>query len=363
MSRDRKTGTKGRHGGRQRSLSSLPGWLISLVVHALLCLFCLDRVAGAGRFRPGNGGEPLNLSATFTRADSAGSAGAGLDTQISSESEVAVGQTTDAEIIPPVAQRQPESTAEEATESVPPPDTSGEGPAVPEVVASTDKVRAIKQKYRQLLQQASGSGDAAGEDSGNGGGGPGTATGRVGGGGSGGTSFFEVGGQGNLFCYVVDCSSSMEEENSIGVARAELLASLQQLDASQRFQVLFYDSELHLMENGKQHTFFATDTNRRFARQFITSQQPTSGTFHKPALLAALKMTPDVIFFLTDGDTPELSFRDLWDLKQANRKRTQINVIEFGKGAKLGSLDWLEQLARDHRGSYRYQDVTAWETP
>ena len=72
-----------------------------------------------------------------------------------------------------------------------------------------------------------------------------------------------------------------------------------------------------------------------------------------------LRSAPDVIFFLTDGDTPDLSQRDLKDLRDANRNNSQIHVIQFGKGAKFGATNWLEQLAKDHRGTYRYRDVTA----
>lgn len=174
-----------------------------------------------------------------------------------------------------------------------------------------------------------------------------------------GTSFFQVSAQGEHFFYVVDCSGSMDENNAIGVARAELMASIERLDSIKRFQVLFYDSDLHPMLNGKQDVFFATDINRTFARQFINSQQPRSGTMHRPALMTALRSAPDVIFFLTDGDTPELTARDLQDLLGTNRNNSQIHVIQFGKGAKLGGTNWLEQLAKDHRGTYRYRDVAA----
>lgn len=172
-----------------------------------------------------------------------------------------------------------------------------------------------------------------------------------------GTSFFQIRAQGQHFCYVVDCSSSMEEENAIAIARAELNASLLRLKSTKRFQILFYDSELHPMVSGGRDLFSANDANRRLARQFMSGQQPNNRALHRPALLAALRSRPDVIFLLTDGQLPELSARDLYDLKANNKRRTQINVIEFGKGAKLGT-NWLDQLARDHRGLYRYKDIT-----
>jgi hypothetical protein len=149
----------------------------------------------------------------------------------------------------------------------------------------------------------------------------------------------------------------MEDDNAMTIAAAELNASLRRLDAAKRFQIIFYDSELHRLENGGRETFLATDANRRLARQFISSQQPNNRAMHMPALLAALRSNPDVIFLLTDGQLPELSARDLYELKSANKRRVQINVIEFGKGAQLGK-NWLNQLAEDHRGAHRYEDIT-----
>jgi hypothetical protein len=116
------------------------------------------------------------------------------------------------------------------------------------------------------------------------------------------------------------------------------------------------------MTNGRQENMFhATETNRLFARKFINNQQPDNSTLHRPALTAALRFAPDVIFFLTDGDIPELDAKDLQDLKRINANNTQINVIQFGQGPKLGPTNWLERLAKDHRGTYRYRDVDSLE--
>jgi hypothetical protein len=173
-----------------------------------------------------------------------------------------------------------------------------------------------------------------------------------------GTSFFQIAADGDHFCYVVDCSASMDG-GAMGLARAELMASIERLDSAKQFQIFFYNSEIYPMTNGKQDLFYATEINRTFARQFINNQQPENSTLHKPALLMALRQSPDVIFFLTDGDIPEIRPDDLQDLKRQNRNNTQIHVIEFGKHVKLGPMNWLERLAKDHNGTYRYRDVDA----
>ena len=346
------------------SLQALPAWLISVCVHTAICaclVFGFDHATHPSGDGIGGDGRPLQLITTFSSEGSTGRPGTELEDS-SEDQAFALSVERESVVEIPTAPKQTEATEAtvEAAQPIQPPDEPVEGLAVPDPVASSHDRRLIKRKYSQLLQNEVAStrslteipeGTVTGTGTATAQGGRGTGT-------SAGTSFFEINATGNLFCYVVDSSSSMDEQDSIGAARNELIASLEQLKATQRFQILFYDAELHPMTNGRQQTFMATDANVRFARQFIFSQQTGGGTVHKPALQAALKLNPDVIFFLTDGETPELSYRDLWDLKQANRKRVQIHVIEFGTGAKLGSLNWLEQLSRDHRGSYRYLDVS-----
>lgn len=349
----------------------IPAWCVSLGVHGLLCaclFFGVDRLGipdGSGadqRARP--------LSARFTS----------IDTRDESSAESSVEFVTNDETPP----QQPDP-AEMAESGESPPDESDlnavavatvsrpadivpdEGPAIP--VPQPETIEAVPDNaprsrrprgaaslFASLLPASSRFSDAParhddlpGEADGNG---AGQQFGQPNG-----TSFFQIRAQGAHFCYVVDCSSSMEEGNAIAIARGELNASLRRLDTSKQFQILFYDSELHPMIDRGRDVFFATDTNRTLARQFMSGQQPNNRAMHKPALLAAFRSNPDVIFLLTDGQLPELSARDLYDLKINNKRRIQINVIEFGKGAKLGT-NWLDQLAQDHRGMYRYEDIT-----
>lgn len=352
-----------RHDGQRRTTSAWPAWVISLCVHATLgacCVLGLDHSDGTNRAQGGNGGAPLQLTTRFSRDEASRSFGTELQEELALHAvELSQDQPADDEPLPPVDKTHSVTTiADSAADPEPVQDTTFEETASPETAASANRTRSINQKYGQLLQAAAASPRVVTDLSEN----PGERPGNVRQSHvpdiAGGTSFFDIRAQGNLFCYVVDCSSSMEEANSIGVARSELIASLEQLQPTQRFQILFYDSELHPMTKGKQHTFFANSGNIKLAKQFVVSQQPTSGTVHKPALLAALKLAPEVIYFLTDGETPELSYRDLWELKQANRQRIQIQVVQFGIGAKLGPPNWLEQLARDHHGNYRYLDVS-----
>ncbi len=72
----------------------------------------------------------------------------------------------------------------------------------------------------------------------------------------------------------------------------------------------------------------------------------------------ALRMSPDVIFFLTDAHIPRLSSSELRLVQsRAERSGTTIHAIEFGSTA-VGSPDsFLRDLASMNGGQYQYVDV------
>lgn len=184
--------------------------------------------------------------------------------------------------------------------------------------------------------------------------------GGSGGGRPGGTTFFGAKAEGGRFVYVLDASGSMLEHNAIRFAKSELLASLLQLEATQQFQIVFYNERNFPMVSagGKAQLFWGTDVNRHLAKQFVSGVGPDGGTRHLPAILEALNYVPDVIFFLTDAGEPRLEAVDLDKIKRRNNGRTRIHVIEFGTGPPLKIDNFLQKLARQNGGSHVYRDVT-----
>ncbi|MFP6764402.1 MAG: hypothetical protein VB858_12315, partial [Planctomycetaceae bacterium] len=144
------------------------------------------------------------------------------------------------------------------------------------------------------------------------------------------------------------------------VAKAELMSSLQSLDSTQQFQIIFYNSSLAEMRLRGQPPamWWGTDINRTLSYQFIRRITPDGGTDHMPALRKALSYRPEHIFLLTDADQPILSKPNLEEIKQFNKGRSQIHTIEFGEGGFLGIENHLGRLARQNGGTYRYRDVT-----
>lgn len=148
------------------------------------------------------------------------------------------------------------------------------------------------------------------------------------------------------------------------VAKAELMSSLERLDATQEFQVIFYNNDpLQLVpRNTRSELFRGIDTQRLEVRRQADAIVPDGGTRHLEALKMALKLNPDVLFFLTDAAEPELTTAELADIKKRNNGGTRIHCIEFGKGPDLqaarGPKNFLQKLADQNDGQYQYRDVT-----
>lgn len=242
--------------------------------------------------------------------------------------------------------------------------TAGPGLAAPRANYPGAKYSDSRQMIRPTGRaRAQGNGNGSGDREGNGGGGEegrsGGSTGNGRGPGGGGTSFFGHRAVGRKFVYVLDASGSMYDYNAIAVAKAELLASLAQLDENQQFQIIFYNDKCHPMRDTdrRENVFWGTETNRTRASQFIRNIEPEGGTNHVAALLEALKLAPDVIFFLTDAGDPILYAKDLDQIKRRNSGRSTIFTIEFGKGPNLRVDNFLKQLARENGGAHAYRDV------
>ena len=168
-------------------------------------------------------------------------------------------------------------------------------------------------------------------------------------------------GNGTSFVYVIDTSSSMDSGGRLELAKSQLKSSLRLLKPNQEFQVLFYNeviTQMKLRNRAEQDMYSATAVHVLLAEQEIDRVTPSSSTEHLQPILRALRLDPDVVYFLTDGDQPELSGHDLRTVKKHNRSGANIHVIEFASGAKeTRDLSWLQLLALQSGGKYSYIPV------
>ena len=175
------------------------------------------------------------------------------------------------------------------------------------------------------------------------------------------TTVFGAPGSGNRFVYVFDRSGSMAGFGGrpLAAAKRELVASLDDLSDINQFQIIFYNEDPHVFRVGvgRPSLVWATDDRRLSAKRFVKSIQANGSTRHLEPLRMALRLSPDVIFFLTDADEPRLSKDELRTIQRWNHA-TAINTIEFGFGPQRRQDNFLVRLATQNGGQHVYVDIS-----
>lgn len=170
------------------------------------------------------------------------------------------------------------------------------------------------------------------------------------------TKLFGIEAEGAKFVYVFDRSASMSiaRGKPLAAAKKELIASLTPLERVHQFYLIFYNQEVRAFQPGGDSgkLIFATDANKQAAERYINGIQPEGATDHYAALSIALKMRPDVIFLLTDGDAKDdLTEAELAQLAKQNGAATKIHVIQFTADLPTGAN--LRTLAKDNGGEFK----------
>lgn len=343
--------------GAAAAASSLP-WLFSTSAHALmLVLLALHWSLSP---TPAGFATPEGLSVMFvSSADGSDSAGddalgndaLGLDTgDAQGATEQSAAQYFDDEPL-----------VDQAANRDPLPAGAGDGPGT--LVSLLNEKPAVS--LAGILPGVSTEGSLVGPGSG----GVGSAhalTGHSGGtnrvrGGTARTGVFGAVGEGRKFVYVFDRSGSMDGHGGapLSAAKRELMASLDDLGTTHQFQIIFYNEHPRVFNptGTPGRLVFGTEQNKYLAQKFVGSITADGATRHDEALEMAIKMAPDVIFFLTDADEPRMTAKQLARVAQLNRG-TSINAIEFGYGTQVDSEDFLVKLARQNSGKHVYVDIS-----
>lgn len=320
---------------------SVPSWAISAVFHIVLFLSVALLMSA---------GEPQGAAAVRT-ADVGIVLKQQNDQQETTYDSPELQQArAEARTLQSAAEEQADVSAEDVFSESPP---------------DSDLASVLPQQMNVIgMMTAPGSGNGNAQDATAGGTRPGGGVGdRLGG--KGRTSVFGLPGEGYSFCYVFDRSASMggSGRSPLATAKSQMIASLNSLEKNHQFQIIFYNqTPMRFNPLGNPNDlFFATDRNRKLAMNFIQSITADGNTDHEPALLLAINMQPDVIFFLTDADDPQLTPSQMRKI----RSRAQgivINTIEFGVGNQQNPDNFLVRLARENNGQHKYVDITKFGT-
>jgi hypothetical protein len=174
-------------------------------------------------------------------------------------------------------------------------------------------------------------------------------------------SLFGIEGEGYKFVYVFDRSGSMGAPGHEALPRvkAELIKSLQTIDEVHQFQIIYYNEQPKIFNPTGQpgRLVFGTDQNKATAAKFINSVVADGGTSHLDALRLAIRLRPDVIYLLTDGDDPKLTPKELERIDRLGAGII-INTIQFGAGPRPAAESFLAKLARQSGGQYAYVDIS-----
>jgi hypothetical protein len=173
----------------------------------------------------------------------------------------------------------------------------------------------------------------------------------VGGGGSGkGVGFFGTRARAETVVFIVDMSGSMNDGRRFDRAVDELIRTLNSLVPTQKFFVFFYNGVTYpMLDMRSAKLMAATPGNRTKVVKWIKTLEPNGDTAPEEAIERALKLKPQVIYFLTDGEIPDTT-RDT--AKKFNHDhKTVIHTIAFvtEEGAAI-----LRGIAKDNRGKYRF---------
>jgi len=142
--------------------------------------------------------------------------------------------------------------------------------------------------------------------------------------------FFGTGTTGKSFVFVVDCSLSMnhphasEAKTRFRRLKVELVKTITRMNAENRFFIIFFNETAIPMP--ARSLQFATASRQKQYLYWMQKVRAIGDTDPRPALRMALKLRPDVIYFLTDGVFELPIQRDLLKMKKT---KATIHTFSF----------------------------------
>ncbi len=170
-------------------------------------------------------------------------------------------------------------------------------------------------------------------------------------------SFFGAHAEGNRFVFVIDSSRSMLGPRWEALCK-ELMRAIKSLSPDQEFFVISFDSMAHPMfgvapPKGKFLT--AVDKNFERIQNWLRSIRHGSNTYPASAVGIAIKLEPDAIFLLSDGEISDSTIEDLriWNRKR-NEEDEEVALIPIHTvllHSQVGFMA-LETIARENGGTF-----------
>ncbi len=156
--------------------------------------------------------------------------------------------------------------------------------------------------------------------------------------------------------FVLDTSGSMAEEGKMEKARKALLFGVKTLRDGDRFNIINFAGEEHLMERS---LIAANAEGKRRGEEFISKLQPTGGTNINDSLIASLKQfeksdRPKMLVFMTDG-LPTVGETNTEKIisNLRSQKTVDVRIFPFGFGYDVNTT-LLDRLGSENSGISEY---------
>jgi len=164
-----------------------------------------------------------------------------------------------------------------------------------------------------------------------------------------GGEFFGIEAEGKTFVYVVDASGSMDGR-PFQRAKQEIMRSIGSLTREQAYFVVFFGTEEFPMHHPDTTNALvpATPENVGRTKRWVDAFQTQGGTEPAAALQRALRLTPEVVYFLTDGGFDD----DVVDMvRRSNTTNVCVNTVSF---VNKGGEALLRRIANDNGGQFLF---------
>lgn len=156
--------------------------------------------------------------------------------------------------------------------------------------------------------------------------------------------------------FVIDTSGSMADGGKMEKARAALLFGIRSLRNGDRFNVISFAGEEHLMENGLMN---ADERGKARGEEFVKALRPAGGTNINDSLLAGFRQfdgtdRPKLLVFMTDGLPTVGETKVPRIIENAHGVGNNgVKLFTFGVGYDVNT-ELLDRLAAQNNGASDY---------
>jgi Ca-activated chloride channel family protein len=156
--------------------------------------------------------------------------------------------------------------------------------------------------------------------------------------------------------FVIDTSGSMAEADKMEKARAALLFGIRSLRNGDRFNVISFAGEEHLMENGLMN---ADERGKARGEEFVKGLRPSGGTNINDSLMAGFRQfdgtdRTKLLVFMTDGLPTVGETKVPRIIENAHSVANNgVKLFTFGVGYDVNT-ELLDRLAADNNGASDY---------